>query len=80
MLILTFDANQPETLCALDRWWLEHCACVPLGDDGTEDYCLVVVGNKTDLVSSSEGRAASEEAALDFIDELVPPLGTPSVA
>jgi hypothetical protein len=38
----------------------------------------VVVGNKTDLVSSSEGRAVSEEAALDFIDELFPPSGSPS--
>ena len=41
-----------------------------------EDYCLVVVGNKADLVSSSEGRAVSEEAALDFIDELVPLSGS----
>ena len=38
-----------------------------------EDYCLVVVGNKTDLVPSSEGSAISEVAALHFIDELVPP-------
>jgi hypothetical protein len=35
----------------------------------------VVVGNETDLVSGSEGRAVSEEAALDFIDELVPAIG-----
>ena len=42
----------------------------------SEDYCLVVVGNKADLVSSSEGRAVSEEAALDFIDELVPLSGS----
>jgi Ras-related protein Rab-7A len=77
-VILIFDVNQPETLRALDRWWSEFCACAPLGDDETEDYCLVVVGNKTDLVSGSEGRAVSEEAALDFIDELVPPSGSPS--
>ena len=38
-----------------------------------EDYCLVVVGNKTDLVPSSEDSAVSEVAALHFIDELVPP-------
>jgi hypothetical protein len=36
----------------------------------------VVVGNKTDLVSTSEGHAVLEGAALDFIDELVPPLGS----
>ena len=28
-----------------------------------EGHCLVVVGNKTNLVFSSEGRAVSEEAA-----------------
>jgi Ras-related protein Rab-7A len=77
-VILIFDVNQPETLCALDRWWSEFCACAPLNDDETDDYCLVVVGNETDLVSSSEGRAVSEEAAFDFIDELVPPSGSPS--
>ena len=33
----------------------------------------MVVGNKTDLVSSSEDSAVSEVAALHFIDELVPP-------
>ena len=33
----------------------------------------MVVGNKTDLVPSSEGSAVSEVAALHFIDELVPP-------
>lgn len=38
-----------------------------------EDYCLVVVGNKTDLVPTSEDSAVSEVAALHFIDELVPP-------
>jgi hypothetical protein len=29
---------------------------------------------------SSEGRAVSEEAAMDFINELVPPLGSHPVA
>ena len=43
-----------------------------------EDYCLVMVGNRTNLVPSSEGRVVSEEAALDFIDKLVPPSGSPS--
>jgi len=38
-----------------------------------EDYCLVVVGNKADLVRSSEGAAVPEVTALRFIDELVPP-------
>ena len=75
-VILIFDVNQPETLRALDRWWSGFCACAPLGDDETEDYLMV--GNKAVLVSSSDGHAVSEEAALEFIDELVPPSGSPS--
>jgi GTPase SAR1 family protein len=57
-VILIFDVDQPETetLRALDRQWSEFGACAPLGDEETEGYCLVVVGNKTDLVFSSEGR------------------------
>jgi Ras-related protein Rab-7A len=43
-----------------------------------DEYCLVVVGNKTDVVPGSKDRAVSEGAALDFIDELVPPSGSPS--
>lgn len=63
---------------ALDRWWSEFCACAPLNDEETEEYCLVVVGNKTDLAPSSKGCAVSEGAALSFIDELVPSSGSPS--
>ena len=36
----------------------------------------MVVRNKTDLASSLEGLAVSEEAVLDFIDKLVPPSGS----
>ena len=43
-----------------------------------EEYCLVVVGNKTDLAPSPTDSAVSEGAALDFIDELVPLSGSPS--
>ena len=63
--------------------------CVPLTansrsctsqQEELEEYCLVVVGNNTDFVSTLERRAVSEEAALDFINELVLPLGFHSVA
>ena len=74
--ILIFDVNRPETLRALDRRWSEFCACAPLSDDETAGNCLVVVENKINLVSKSEGRTV--EATLDFIDEPVPPLGSPS--
>jgi len=43
-----------------------------------EEFCLVVVGNKTDLAPSSTSSAVSEGDALDFIDELVPLSGSPS--
>ena len=55
-------STSPRRLSA-GAWWSEFCACAPLGEDETEEYCLVVVGNKTDLVtlvSSSDGRAVSE--------------------
>ncbi len=42
-----------------------------------DEYCLIVVGNKTDLAPSSTD-SVSEEAALDFIDELVPLSGSPA--
>jgi hypothetical protein len=43
-----------------------------------EEYCLVVVGNKTELALSSTSSAVPERAALDFIDELVLLPGSPS--
>jgi hypothetical protein len=79
-IILIFDANQPGTLRALNRWWSEFCACGPLSDEEMGEYCLVVVGNKTDLAPSSTASALSEGAALDFINELVPLSGSPLVA
>jgi hypothetical protein len=52
-IFLIIDLNQPETLRALNHWWSEFCACRPLSDEEMEEYCLVVVGNKTDLAPSS---------------------------
>ena len=71
--VLMFDVNRPATLHALTRWWSEFRVHAPLHDEDMADYCLVVVGNKTDLVRSSEGVAVSESTALRFINELVPP-------
>ncbi|KAI0292237.1 P-loop containing nucleoside triphosphate hydrolase protein [Multifurca ochricompacta] len=71
--LLMFDVNQPATLQALTRWWSEFRARAPLADEDMEEYCLVVVGNKIDLMRGSDGAAVSEGAALRFIDELVPP-------
>ncbi|KAH9020739.1 P-loop containing nucleoside triphosphate hydrolase protein [Lactarius hengduanensis] len=71
--VLMFDVNRPATLHALTRWWSEFRAHAPLPDEDMEDYCLVVVGNKTDLARGSEGAAVPEGIALRFIDSLVPP-------
>lgn len=35
-----------------------------------KEYCLVLVGNKTELAPGSTGPVVSEAAALDFFDEL----------
>ncbi|KAH9964047.1 hypothetical protein BGW80DRAFT_1348364 [Lactifluus volemus] len=46
-----------------------------------EEYCLVVVGNKTDLLSGSDHTTSTtEEDALRLIDDLVPPSDTRSTS
>lgn len=74
--LLMFDVNEPETLVALKKWWEEFRERAPLYDEDLEDYCCVVVGNKTDLVNSkSLGSTSivSEEQAFRFLDDLIPP-------
>lgn len=71
-----FDVNQPETLTGLKRWWEEFRERAPLYDEDLEDYCCVVVGNKTDLVNSKalgSTSIVSEAQAFRFLDDLVPP-------
>ena len=72
-----FDVNQPETLTALKKWWEEFRERAPLCDEDLEDYCCIVVGNKTDLVDSNaigSPSVVSEEQAFRFLDDLVPSL------
>ncbi|KAG9311170.1 P-loop containing nucleoside triphosphate hydrolase protein [Chiua virens] len=73
--LLMFDVNRPESLTALKKWWQEFRERAPLYDEDLEDYCCVVVGNKTDLVNSKSigSSVVSEIQALRFLDELVPP-------
>lgn len=78
-----FDVNQPETLNGLKKWWEEFRERAPVHDEGLEDYCCVVVGNKTDLINPTAPGPApivSETQALRFLDDLVPlssPLSSP---
>ncbi|KAG6880135.1 hypothetical protein C0992_005219 [Termitomyces sp. T32_za158] len=76
--LLMFDVNTPETLTALTKWWAEFREQAPLADEDMEDFCCVVVGNKTD-VDIGEGRVKEREAAT-FLTELVPPMTSPSAS
>ncbi|GLB45104.1 putative ras of Complex, Roc, domain of DAPkinase [Lyophyllum shimeji] len=73
--LLMFDVNTPETMTALTKWWAEFRERAPLADEDVEDYCCVVVGNKTDLVGSGgrngEGPVTEAEAH-EFLSELIP--------
>jgi Ras-related protein Rab-7A len=79
--ILMFDVNAPHTMEALTKWWAEFRASAPLADEDMEDFCCVVVGNKTDVVVAGGGgnrdEPVSEAEALDFLRELVPPTSRP---
>jgi hypothetical protein len=75
--LLMFDINQPATLHALIRWWSEFRTCAPLADEGMEEYCLVIVGNKT---ATFPIRITLEEDALHLIGELDPPSDTRSTS
>ncbi|KIK91210.1 hypothetical protein PAXRUDRAFT_831030 [Paxillus rubicundulus Ve08.2h10] len=74
--LLMFDVTQPETLTNLTKWWAEFRERAPVFDENLEDYCCIVVGNKTDLVNSNirgTTSVVSEVEALRFLDELIPP-------
>ncbi|KAF8896758.1 P-loop containing nucleoside triphosphate hydrolase protein [Gymnopilus junonius] len=74
--ILMFDVNTPETMLSLKKWWAEFCDRAPvLSDADMNEYCCVVVGNKVDMIGKGDGEGpVSESEALQFLDELVPPL------
>ncbi|KAG5641206.1 hypothetical protein DXG03_005770 [Asterophora parasitica] len=77
--LLMFDVTTPETMTALNKWWAEFRHCAPLADEDMEDYCCVVVGNKRDLAGRDGKDPVSEDEALKFLRELVPPtFRTPS--
>ncbi|KAF9468775.1 P-loop containing nucleoside triphosphate hydrolase protein [Collybia nuda] len=78
--LLMFDVNSPQTMEALIKWWAEFKERAPLNDQDMEDFCCVVVGNKTDMIDSPNKTGESpinEAEALDFLHELVP-LSSPS--
>ncbi|TDL21216.1 ras-domain-containing protein [Rickenella mellea] len=85
--LLMFDVNQRETLHNLTKWWNEFKKRAPVPDEDAREFCVVVVGNKVDVLSDQEdgeeglrregadgesGRVAESEA-LEFLDEMIPP-------
>ncbi|KAF8237653.1 ras-domain-containing protein [Tricholoma matsutake] len=77
--ILMFDVNAPHTMEALTKWWSEFRHSAPLADEDMEDFCCVVVGNKTDVAkggigwNGNEDETVTEAEALDLLQNLVPP-------
>ena len=73
--LLIFDVTSPESMHALKKWWSDFRDKAPVEDEDVHEYCCVVVGNKTD---KGNDRLVGESEALEFIDELVPPLSSSS--
>lgn len=58
---------------ALIKWWQEFRERAPLDDDDMQDFCCVVVGNKTDLIgTANSNESVSETEARHFLQTLVP--------
>ena len=75
--LLIFDVTSPDSMHALKKWWNDFRDKAPVEDEDVQEYCCVVVGNKTD---TGDNRLVGESDALEFIDELVPPFSKLSPA
>ena len=65
-----FDANAPQTMQALTKWWSEFKQRAPVSDEEVHSFCCVIVGNKVDLVQAGIG--VTVEEAQKFARNLVP--------
>ncbi|KAF7368548.1 Ras-related protein Rab-7a [Mycena venus] len=54
--VLMYDVTAPETLFALSKWWAEFKDKAPVREEELRHFCVVVVGNKTDLARDLLGR------------------------
>ncbi|KAF7368542.1 Rab small monomeric GTPase [Mycena venus] len=77
--VLMYDVTAPETLFALSKWWAEFKDKAPVREEELRHFCVVVVGNKTDLL---EGRGDGEPVVSPaqgarFVRALVPRPDTP---
>ncbi|KAI5886641.1 P-loop containing nucleoside triphosphate hydrolase protein [Schizophyllum commune H4-8] len=70
--VLCFDANDRQSMRSLTKWWDEFKQRTPVADEDLEEYCCVVVGNKTDLVRDGAEGAVGLAEAEAFLEELVP--------
>ncbi|KAG8883715.1 hypothetical protein FRB97_006026 [Tulasnella sp. 331] len=74
-VMLVFDVNKPESLQELLRWWDEFRTKVPIQEGREAEYCVVVVGNKTDLlpVTKKVGKEiVGRSKAVEFLRDMIP--------
>ncbi|KAJ7171338.1 hypothetical protein C8R46DRAFT_1262701 [Mycena filopes] len=75
--VLMYDLTTPDTLYALRKWWAEFCDKAPVGEEELRrGFCVVVVGNKLDLVEGVESEVSPAQGAR-FVRALVPRPDTP---
>lgn len=81
-VILVYDVNRPDTLTDLERWWNEFRVKVPIAEGEEADYCVVIVGNKTDLVPMTlkAGKPViGQSRAMPFLRDLIPVPGAEDI-
>ncbi|KAI4517789.1 ras-domain-containing protein [Schizophyllum commune Loenen D] len=69
--VLCFDANDRQSLRSLTKWWDEFRQRTPVADEELEEYCCVVVGNKTDLAREGAEEAVGAAEAEALLEELL---------
>ncbi|KAG8951633.1 hypothetical protein FRC04_005921 [Tulasnella sp. 424] len=77
-VILVFDVNKPDTLEEIQRWWDQFRTKVPIQEGEEANFCVVVVGNKADLIGGKKGGDKGKEAFVtkkstqEFLKRLIP--------
>ncbi|KAJ7708148.1 hypothetical protein B0H17DRAFT_917320 [Mycena rosella] len=76
--VLMYNVTRPETLATLTTWWAEFRACAPVSEEDVCQgrFCVVVVGNKCDLLEGEghgqgQGEVVSAAQGARFVCRLV---------
>ncbi|KAJ7655482.1 hypothetical protein B0H17DRAFT_1214002 [Mycena rosella] len=77
--VLMYDVTRPEMLAALTTWWAEFRARAPVSEEDVRQgpFCVVVVGNKCDLLEGEGEGVVSTAQGARFVRRLVPRVETP---